>query len=173
MHFALIATAATAAALCAAGPLPPPGPHLSPQRIRETQAYDFPQRLREDTKMTPPLEQKPQLRSHGEDQHKYQKSGHPGLVVPPSVHPEQPGADAPKSVDRKPDAHPSNPSETQEASMRRPSEAADTLPPPYRTRKELEEYNKETPPSGKKSKHTDDEGDQMIRRCGGEPLSEK
>ena len=171
MHFTLIATAATAAALCAAGPLPPP--HLSPQRISKMQEYDFPQRLREDTKMTPPLEQKPQLRSHGEDEHSCQKSGHPGLVVPPSGHPEQPGADAPKSVDRKPDAHPSNPSETQEASMRRRSEAADTLPPPHRTRKELEEYNKGTLPSGKKSKHTDDEGDQMIRRCGGEPLSEK
>ena len=60
-----------------------------------------------------------------------------------------------------------------EDELRRRSEAADTLPPPHRTRKELEEYNKGTLPSGKKSKHTDDEGDQMIRRCGGEPLSEK
>jgi hypothetical protein len=131
MHFTLIATAATAAALCAAGPLPPP--HLTPQKIREMQAYDFPQRLREDTKMTPPLEQKPQPPSHGEDEHICQKPGYPGIVVPPSGHPEQPGADAPRSVDRKPDAQPSNPSETQEASMRRRSEAAGPIPPGHQT----------------------------------------
>jgi hypothetical protein len=107
MHFALIATAATAATLCAAGPLPPP--NLTPQQIRETEELcgapgpgypeyllnHFPQRLGEDDKTTPPLEEKPELSVRSDDDHIIcSKTGQPRLVVPPSGYLEQPGVDA-------------------------------------------------------------------------------
>lgn len=107
MHLKLVATAAAllpiATTSCAAGPLPPL--HLPSKKLEEYH------------KATPPLREKPEL-SRGEDDHTLCRKPEPhGLVVTLSGRPAQPGVNASKPVDTKPDVLPSNPSETQEASI--------------------------------------------------------